>query len=496
MSFNFYSTQFLPDPVERFEEIFVRIFRTHQEYLSRLQITIDEYQSQTIRKNFRTLSITIYHAVINWSLCSILLLFTLAPNAQNLISVKQIESLLLVERLDLINYWSFTLIVIWEFLCYHETALVFGYRSPLNRFILNFYNQYRISRNRDRYQRKVSDSNSTLENYFHHPIPVVDQKYLIKNFNRYDCIATIVLKTSVYFSIGNYIFVNLKKISSALRSNRFDCNTLMQIIAGDLYFMMVIEYYRFIGGILFYSMQQFFFLIRFLKIRLRAFFKRAQLCLKHFDRFKFNRNRLRVACYELEHRSRYLSLPNWIEIEFNEIVSETILVNLITKNYILLIEIIVKVGLIFLLTFLHYQKHCNVISCVAILLAISIVSLQNFLYRYVTTMPNIKSAFVRNFIGWLSRSCYARWSKMKQSISVKRNRFKHRSNLEHRNSNDVYLELMKRIRINLFIQSASEGKMGLNCGPIFLITSYRHLEMLLMTIVFLLLFIKKVLIFI
>ncbi|KPM08701.1 hypothetical protein QR98_0072250 [Sarcoptes scabiei] len=424
-----------PYRITTIADVFKVYFRLAKKYTIRMEYDLEDYKNRRINftfGNLRRASIDF----IRFLLVSVFLAtMILARDTESILSAKRFETMLEIDRIDLLFLLYMAVSSLLEYLWIYTFWEILVYDSAYNEFIAIQY--------------KFDDSKLESNN----------KRLLLKYFIIRGYLMGIAYKIYALFFMGLFTILSHKHYALYVT----DQVTLLDLVSVLIPFFILMYHLIFVSGQMFLVMFCFEFSIRFLRIRFQ------QLCSS--------------ATIQI---NRLNPLPTRFMRMYYEIYANIAKFNQSAQNYFFVTELLSKINMIFLTVF--YSKQTQLKSSSFLILYISVQMIVNttLVYHMVSFFATKNLLYYRslliNFIRFqfvtkrTSSPLYTK-ARPRNLISMKAKRY------------DCSADLKK----NFFLQTMPSNMIGFTCGRLFLITSYKYVELLLMNLIFILLFYKKLL---
>lgn len=418
------------------KEIMQQCFLSTNFYILRIEYSMNEYKNQRIPWKDRIFKRTVWITAICW----VNLLFWIAiikwPNDIFPLTFNDIDQMTAIHGSNLFSFASIFTFSTLEYVWFSTFfPLLLNYDLRANDLLIKYgkFSHYHLSKNVGQKFYKLVTISNIINSLF--------GLFVISFLTMYFIILIIILIK--FFLHKNICLIRL-------------------IISLQLLFIL---YCRML-----YTFGQGLISFRFLIIIIELFllqFKELSSKFKHIFRHR-NQQKLFINNGRLYFRyfqRKYIVL-------YNEI-SKT---NQTFRIYLFAIEILSKLSIIICILFYYQQTVLNIYNISFIISLITMFCTTTAIYSRLSNLPLYNQQCCNFLFEWNARIqsiC---------SIAMIKRKIKRYYLLHERQT----------IKINLFIQTMTDNRFGFTCGQIFFITKYKYSELIMLSIVLILLFYKKI----
>ncbi|XP_027203861.2 uncharacterized protein LOC113797644 [Dermatophagoides pteronyssinus] len=425
-------------------DIFDKCFECLNYYLLRMDYSIIDYRKRHIHWTYRTFKWAVWITIISVILNSIMLTMINRPEsvAGLPLSFIDFEETFDIQRTDLIIIHLVITFLMLDYLWFSMFKNILSYNFLVNDLLIKY------------------NDNNLMETRL--------QEYLIFFFGIIDYCSTLFYRLSaIILTLGYALF-----IIHVCRLNQNNKMTFLQW----LLFLQLWTMFRFrliyLMGQLFVAMKFVLFAVEFYRIQLIKILKIAKAIFTRTIDFKYTANRRLIwRNFHCEYLTLYLDA--W---KFDKTM----------RIIMFAIEMIAKSAIINCSTFYSKQQRMNTTNKGIIVLMGSAYLYTKIIYSYVSLIPFYNQIFTRLIMNWNARIYWYRFSRQKnQQQSSNREQLKQQRF-------EAWITLRYTIKSNLFIQTIKNNRFGINCGHIFFINRFKLVESILMDVMLVLLFYKKI----
>ena len=397
--------------------------------LLRMNYSGMDYQYHQIKLNYQTFRYTIWRSINSWTII-ILMISTLFALIDNNFFVTLIDMELITntKRLDLLAIESIFLCILNEYMWFYFFCSVLNYRSSLDNLLCNKKRSY-SERRLSKYNRQY------LCHYF-----TISNRIFMSLIHSISCTIIISIFVATYLSFNYYL-------NDDISFSKFILFIPIYLI-GSSHTNFLVKLFIGIGNyLLFYT--------KFLELRFLQLKRMMNIIVR-------GRN--------VELKTSKLKLPNhyWyhFQIGYVRCYEELKKFNQTTRTLFLFGEIINKSATIFVCSFYSKQQQMNMFNSSCVFVSILIFILMNIVYYRLATLPGYNHYCCHRLIlPWLARI---------QTFNVRRSRTRF------------------WLKTNFFLQTMTANHFGFTCGQFFIITKFKHIELILLNLPWIMLFYKKI----
>nr|XP_046909736.1 uncharacterized protein LOC124491157 [Dermatophagoides farinae] len=254
-------------------------------------------------------------------------------------------------------------------------------------------------------------------------------------------------------------------------------NTFQWLLFLQLWTMLLFRLLYLLGQ-LFLVMKFLLFIVEFWRIQFIKMFQTTQILFRcNRNKMDFNNSINHRLFWQSFHR-QYLALylDTW---KFDDTI----------RIVLVAMEMAAKSAIIDCTVFVSKQLRINLHNTFVILWLGSAFAYIKVIYSHVSSLPFYNQRYSQLIMNWNARTYWQRFCTRQQQRLLQESSSSSWTKLKHFNARIILRDVIKS---NLFIQTMTNNLFGLNCGQIFFITRYKYLELLLMDVMLILLFYKKI----
>ncbi|XP_075588246.1 uncharacterized protein LOC124494350 [Dermatophagoides farinae] len=435
-------------------DVINEFFKCVKYYLFRLEYSLLDYQQRRIRWTcYRTIKPSIW--ITTNSMILIAIMFTMIQRPKSIaglpLSLEDFEEMFDIQRLDLAIIHLVVVFLTLEYLWFELFKKISSYNFPSNDLFIKYRNY----------------DDNLLEPRL--------RRYLTLFYRIIDSISTLLYRLAVLTMLSGYalfiIHVGYLYLDGKL-------NTFQWLLFLQLWTMLLFRLVYLMGQ-LFLAMKFLLFIVEFGRIQFIKMLQTTQnvFCCNR-NKMNFNNSINRRLFWQSFHR-QYLTLylETW---KFDDTI----------KMVLAAVEMIAKSAIIDCTVFVSKQLRMNLNNTLIILWLGSAFVYMKIIYTHVSYAPSYNKKCSRLIMNWNARTHWQRFCiQQQQKPLLQESSSSPWKKLKRFNA---WITLRDVIKSNLFIQTMTNNLFGLNCGQLFFITRYKYLELLLMDVMLILLFYKKI----
>ncbi|KAH7643529.1 hypothetical protein HUG17_5891 [Dermatophagoides farinae] len=430
-------------------------FKCIKYYLFRLEYSLLDYQQRRIRWTcYRTIEPSIW--ITTNSMILIAIMFTAIRRPKSIaglpLSFEDFEEMFDIQRLDIAIVHLLVVFLTLEYLWFELVKKIFRYNFPLNDLFIKYRNY----------------DDNLLEPRL--------RRYLTLFYRIIDSISTLFYRLTVLTMLSGYalFIIHVGYLYLDGKLNTFQWLLFLQLWTMYLFRLV------YLMGQLFLAMKFLLFIVEFGRIQFMKMLQTTKIvfCCNR-NKMNFNNSINRRLFWQSFHR-QYLTL--YLDIwKFDDTI----------KMVLAAVEMIAKSAIIVGTLFVNSnQLSINLNNTLIILYLGSAFLYPKIIYSHVSSLPSYNRTCSRLIMNWNARTHWQRFCTQQQQQRLLQESSS--SSWKKLKRFNAWITLRDVIKSNLFIQTMTNNLFGLNCGQLFFITRYKYLELLLMDVMLILLFYKKI----
>ncbi|KAH7638627.1 hypothetical protein HUG17_2660 [Dermatophagoides farinae] len=444
---------FSTENIIHISDVINNCFKCMKYYLLRLEYSLLDYQRRCIRWTcYRTIKPSIWITTYSTIITSIMLTAIRRPKSiiGLPLSFEDLEEMFNIQRLDITIVHLLVVFMLLEYLWFELFKKIFSYNFPLNDLFIKYYNY----------------NDNLLERRLRH--------YLTLFYQIIHSISTLFYRLTVLTILSGYALFMIH-VGYLYLDGKW--NTFQWLLFLQLWTMLLFRLLYLLGQ-LFLVMKFLLFIVEFWRIQFIKMFQTTQILFRcNRNKMDFNNSINHRLFWQSFHR-QYLALylDTW---KFDDTI----------RIVLVAMEMAAKSAIIDCTVFVSKQLRINLHNTFVILWLGSAFAYIKVIYSHVSSLPFYNQRYSQLIMNWNARTYWQRFCTRQQQRLLQESSSSSWTKLKHFNARIILRDVIKS---NLFIQTMTNNLFGLNCGQIFFITRYKYLELLLMDVMLILLFYKKI----
>ncbi|UXI22872.1 hypothetical protein NH340_JMT08815 [Sarcoptes scabiei] len=428
--------EFKPYRIVEIEQIFHCYFKFHRYYLLRFNYSLIDYQHKQLNLRISNLKFLLWCCLRAWISFLYLWILTLFPDAEWILSQNFLFKI--IDNLNGVNvlFVYVSIIILWV-----EHAWFQAFRSLLNYSLKLIENVLIV------YDDRKYTSNN--------------RQHLLRYFIIFGYISGTIYRLFAICIVLCYLIIVLN-IPDQYEEIENKCSVFSYLIVAGI----TINHLIYLTGLCF-----------------TVFFCCVFTCDLLLCQFKQLKQSLRENCSNqalLRRRSISMFIIEFLHRKFrdkySEIFVETSNINEYYRRILFLIEMLSQITMIFLIIFYAKQKQIS-FYCLEIFITITPIFLMTTLiYSRISHFDSDNIAIYEIINSWSA----------KMHLKLSHQKLSERKMFSNQNT-----KLFSLLKLHHFNQSLANNRLGFTCGQFFYINKNRYAELLIMNIIFVMLFYKK-----